>query len=938
MNTARLSTWTVCLIMIIALSSSACRPRKESQLQTTKIEAIQDVGRFVSTYNKQRKITKLTQNGQTFDLETSTHPIRIEFLSDDVVKVRVAKKSQHGPEYTWSIAENFKVKSTSVSLAESAQSITLKTPKVTLVIDRDTAAMKLFTSSGNEVLEFQRNFADPFDDSVNQAPGRGPQKRLILGAQFKMYSDDHFYGLGEKLRGPYDQSLDWRGRKRDLIPSGATMGNQFDGADGGANGNIMIPFLMSTRGAGVFLDTAYRTYWEFDDPLQKSWYAKVDCDQDWEASLPRCERAEIRFYFFVGSSKEILGRYTDVTGKPIMPPRWMLGYLQSNYGYRNWNELHGVVSSLRKNGFPLDGIFLDLQWFGGVPGVFGNNGQVLPEYSGCEHRRIGSFEWSKGGAFDFSKPKENLSKLRASGVNVLPIEEGYFDTCLGPPNSNQNFAEAQSKGFLARKEFDSNDAAVFANGDDSTDSNFGAVGYFGQVGMIDTSNPEARKWFWSKHLPILKDGAALFWTDLGEPERYRWWWKYSEGLWHQDIHNVWDLNRARSFYEGYQRDLPKERPFVLSRSGYAGSQRYGVGVWSADTPSHLSWAAGQMSAHMNLAISGLPYTTSDIGGFGGFPYSNGKQFTRWIQMESFSSLMRAHGNTTTGSNAGRIVHPDGFGEPYTSINRLYIAWRQALIPYIYTYAREAFDTGFPIVRALPLIWPKDSNTWDIGSQFLLGDSILVAPVILGPDSNPDERRDIYLPEGKWIDMHDGTPYSGKQWLRKVSVPLAKLPLFAKAGSIIPKAPDLPSTSHAGWSDLRIFEIYPPDNGSASFDLYDDDGSTNGYRAEGAFAKTPVTVTTKNGTVDITIGEAKGTYPGIPNERTYVIELYCEGLPIGFKRGLDDVSISRSDANLLTAKSAENRGHWNGKTRKLYAQFPKSSLSTTHNFIVNGCMK
>lgn len=117
--------------------------------------------------------------------------------------------------------------------------------------------------------------------------------------------------------------------------------------------------------------------------------------------------------------------------------------------------------------------------------------------------------------------------------------------------------------------------------------------------MIDTTSAEARRWFWSRHLPILQDGAATFWTDLGEPERYRWWWKYDQNRWHQDIHNVWDLNRARALYDGFTKDLPDRRPFVLSRSGYAGSQRYGVGIWSADA---LPTWVGPPASHRPISI------------------------------------------------------------------------------------------------------------------------------------------------------------------------------------------------------------------------------------------------------------------------------------------------------------------------------------------------
>jgi alpha-glucosidase len=890
---------------------------------------------FPALYGAKRQVLDVRRDGQIVDLKTTTLPIRIEVLRDDLIKVRIGNRETFGPEYSWSIAESFKATAVDYQLEEQGDRIILTTKRLTAVMDRNTAALTLNDKSGREVLRFDGLFADPFEDGSNQVPGKSPQKRMQLGAKFAMHPDDHFYGLGEKVRGQFDQSLDWRGKKRDLDPPGPIMGNRFEGADGGANGNVMIPFLLTTRGAGLFLDTVYRTYWEFDDPLQSSWYVKQDCDQDWDKSVAKCERAEMRFYMMVGDQPgDIINRYTDITGKPIMPPRWMLGYLQSNYGYKNWKEVEAVAGGLKADGFPLDGIFLDLQWFGGVPGVYSENGQVLPQYSDCKHRQVGSFQWGKNEQFDFLNPRPALARLKAAGVHVVNIEEGYIDSCLNADNpSNKNFLEGQSQGFLAKRNFASNEAALFANGDDKWDYEFGSVGYFGQVGMVDTSNEAARNWFWSKHLPILQDGVSGFWTDLGEPERYRWWWKYNDGLWHQDIHNVWDLNRARAFYEGYQKDLPNERPFLLSRSGYAGSQRFGVGIWSADAPARLGWAAAQPSSHMHLAISGVPYATSDVGGFGGFPVSNGKQFTRWLQMEAFSSMIRSHGNSTVGANTQRIVHPNGFGEPYTSINRHYLNWRESLIPYIYTHAREAFDTGMPIVRALPLVWPSDKNVHDLGSQFLLGPSILVAPVLSGSNNEPATRRDVYLPEGSWVDLHDGKFYKGGQWLRNFPTPLEKMPLFLRKGAIIPKAPISGSVSNPAWSATRIFEIFPSD-GISEYELYDDDGKSNQYKEpDENSAKTKISIERQNRSVKIKVGSMTGKYSGMPSERSYGLEVRMEETPKNLTANGQTIPIEHTDET-DAASLKPGTARWSARQMKLSVLLPAKDVRAEQTYSIS----
>lgn len=864
--------------------------------------ASQDPVEYANTLRSPRNFVSLSRQGFHFTVETSTFPVRFEFPASDIVKVRFANHKTFSDEYGYSVDPEFKWDSVKVNVEETEERVILRTSDLQVIIDKKPVHFSVLDSNGKFLLQqIDGLTADPALDQENVKPGGPQQQRLIIGAKFKMNFDDHFYGLGEKFRGPYDQSLDWRGRKRDYNASVSQMGNRFEGADGGANGNLMVPFLLNPKRYGLFLDTVYKTYWEFDS--KDTWYVKQDCDQDWAAGLPLCEKSEMRFYI-VGSSSvpRVLDAYTQLTGRPLMPPRWMLGYLQSSYGYRNWNEVLSTVNRLQKDKFPVDGIFLDLQWFGGVPGMYSEDGSVDQNKTNCVYRRVGSFGWGKNDNFDFSNPRSNIQALKKLGVSVVPIEEGYFDTCnQSIASDNNNFAEGQEKGYFAKGDFGNSKAALFANGDDSKDSQFNEIGYFGQVAMIDTTSAEARRWFWSRHLPILQDGAATFWTDLGEPERYRWWWKYDQNRWHQDIHNVWDLNRARALYDGFTKDLPDRRPFILSRSGYAGSQRYGVGIWSADAPSHLGWAASQPSAHLNLAISGITYTTSDVGGFGGFPVATPEQFTRWLQLEAFSSLIRVHGNIAAGRNADRIVHPDLFPEPFKSINRTYIQWREALIPYIYTHAREAYDTGMPIIRALPLEWPDEIHAQDNGSEYLLGPSILVVPYLRGPNGSPDTTRDIYFPPGRWIDMHDGTEYDGNREVMNYYAPIEKLPLFAREGAILPKAPVLSSLSAEGWLSTRIFEIYPGPSESVYL-LYDDDGETNKYK-KGEFSKTKISVKPKgDGNYEITVSAMEGPYRPI-QQRTYRFEIHRQRFTKVFWSG------------------REIESHWDDKRHRLSFSLP-----------------
>jgi alpha-glucosidase (family GH31 glycosyl hydrolase) len=868
---------------------------------------IKDIPEFRKKFGDEQRMLNFKQEGNVVNIETSGYPIRLEFLREDLVKIRYANAPTFAPEYTWSVDPKAKFPGVVPTVEDLENKMIIKTSKLKVRVTESPVLLTVLDANDKVLLETKDFFADLSQDDKNKSPEFKPATRMLLGAKFTMHDDEHFYGLGEKFRGFKDKdhkimdlSLDWRGKRRDKPEDGysdiANFGNTFEGADGGANGNVVIPFLISSRGYSLYFDTHYKTIWEFHNLDQKAWYLKQDCDMDWEVTLPgesqaqglpKCEKAEMRFYVTVSTDpKTTFSRYTEITGKPLMPPRWMLGFLQSKYGYNNWAETHEVAEKFRKGGYPLDALFLDLQWFGGVPGVHEDG---VENHTGEIDRRMGTLEWSTNPKFDFSEPLKNIKIHRKNGVEIVPIEEGYVDF------ATKNFQEGQNLGHFARKNFDSKEAAEHTM----------FVDYFGKVTMVNTCSKAAREWFWEKHLPALRienefgeleDGAATYWKDLGEPERKHWWWKYTNedwgNLWHQDVHNAWDLNRAKMFYDGFTKDLPDRRPFFFSRSGSAGSQRYGVGIWAADTPARLEWMAAQPAAHLNLSMSGIPYTTSDIGGFGGYNVKEGNeehvvvsspaQYTRWLQMESFSSLTRAHGNVTFGEHKKRRVHPyeytesvklaDGRDTTYAEINKKYMLLRESLIPYLYTFAFEAYETGMPIMRALPLIYPNDEKVADLSTEYLFGDSILVAPILSGSNNNPDVSRKIYFPKGTWIDLHNGDSFVGPTEIENFSAPIEKMPLFAKEGAIIPKAlPTLTSLSDPAYETSRILELFPS-NAETKFSLYDDSGKDNDYKS-GKFAKTEVTLRSNANSTSVKVAAMNGEYKGMPEKRAYHLEVH-----------------------------------------------------------------
>jgi alpha-glucosidase len=453
---------------------------------------------------------------------------------------------------------------------------------------------------------------------------------------------------------------------------------------------------------------------------------------------------------------ELLGRASEFLGRSPLPPRWSLGYHQSRWSYASADEVRSVVGEFRRRCLPLDALHLDIHYMDGYR----------------------AFTWHPE---HFPDPAGLIRELGVRVVvNVNPgvkVEPGYrvYDELVG-----QGFActDRAGKPWSARV-------------------------WPGTCVFPDFANPDVRRWWGDLHQELLEAGVDGIWVDMNEPSCFPRRTMPDEithfGGNHAELHNAYGHFMAQATYEGLGRLRPGVRPFVLTRAGCAGTQRYAA-TWTGDNRStwtHLSLA---LRMCLGLGLSGYPFCGSDIGGFAGC--CSPELFARWIQLGAFSPLFRTHyaGSLTPGRQ-----EPWSFGPEIETVSRSALELRRDLMPVTYTAFWRHTVTGLPVMRALALGWHDDVRALDCGDEFLWGDSVLVAPVL----RKRARRRRVYLPAGGWYDFWTGAHLSGPRSVL-VDAPLTRIPLFVRAGTVLPLAD----------GELRL---YP---GEGTSWLYEDDGDTS----------------------------------------------------------------------------------------------------------------
>jgi alpha-glucosidase len=540
-----------------------------------------------------------------------------------------------------------------------------------------------------------------------------------------------------------------------------------------------IPFFMSSEGYGIFFDNTYKANFDFGSTS----------DKYYSFSAPG---GEMIYYFIYGPSfKQMITRYTELTGKAIMPPAWGLGFSQCRGLLTNENLSLEIARGYRDRQIPCDIIYQDIGWT-----------QFLQD-----------FEWRDG---NYNNPVEMIENLECDGFKVVVSQ----DPVVSQVNVSQ-WTEADSMGYFAL--------------DQRTGLSYDMPWpWGGNCGVVDFTHPEVADWWGSLQQKVIDDGVRGFWTDMGEPA-----WSNEESSdrlhmqhymgTHEEIHNVYGHTWDKVVTEQFELRNPNTRVFQMTRAGFAGMQRYTFG-WSGDAGNGNDVISGwdQLAAQVPISMSSgmglIPFWSCDISGYCGDieDYdAMSELYIRWLQFGAFNPLSRIHHE---GNNA---VEPWLFGDEAEIICKSAIENKYRLFPYIYSYAREAYDKGWPLIRALVLEYPEDQETFDLNTQFMFGEEMLVAPVV---EEGASTKR-IYLPKGEWIGFNDkSTSYEGNQWI-DYPVILESIPQFVKKGSIIPQMPVMQYIGEESDYPL-ILEVFPASgNRKASFSVYEDDGENNDYKTD-----------------------------------------------------------------------------------------------------------
>lgn len=538
------------------------------------------------------------------------------------------------------------------------------------------------------------------------------------------------------------------------------------------------------------------------------------------------ENRAIDVYFLAGDSlRATLGLVATLLGHATLPPRWALGFLQSTRHFENRDELRRLVGAFRDKGIPCDALIL-LSTYGQSRGW---------------NKGVGHLEVEPG---LFADAADLVAELKQAGLRVLTHEYPVLH------EASQLHPEAVERRYLL------DDAYARPAADDRSPTTY----HDGQR-YLDFSRPEVGAWWWDRHEALMKAGVDGWWLDGGEGPAFD---GGSDGR-----HNRFDLSRQQAFAEGEARDRPHKRPFLLCRSGGPGMQRFGAACWSGDVNATFATLEMQIGLGLNMGLSGVPWWGTDIGGYYPIDSESGELFARWFQFGAFSPIFRAHGR------AWRRHLPWSHGPAIEAICRRYLELRYRLMPYTYSLAWQARTQGLPLMRPLVLNYPDDPKVRDLASAYLWGDDLLVAPVTReGATAWP-----VYLPKGRWHDFWTGATYAGQR-TAVVPAPLERLPLFVRAGAILPLA-----VADPGPGGRRVDVLIYPE-GRSSFMLYDDDGESRGY-LDGACALTDLTCVAEPDRIICRIEAPRGDASLVPADRTYRLSIHVPSPPVAVDLGSDE---------------------------------------------------
>lgn len=576
------------------------------------------------------------------------------------------------------------------------------------------------------------------------------------------------------------------------------------------NTNISIPFFLSSNGYGIFWNNTSRS--RFNNRFLNALYVSS-------------EVADVIDYYFIYGPEfdRVIAGYRELTGQAPLFGKWAYGFWQCKNRYQTQDEILGVAHKYRELHIPADDIVQDWFWW-----------NIMGEPT---------FDKSR-----YPDPKGMFDDLHQNHFHAMISVWPFFR-----PGS-KTYDDMDKRGFFIDK---------------MKVSGFHPAG----SALYDAFNPEARKYYWNlMDKNLFQIGADAWWLDTDEPETE---WRETSILVTNKTAlgngaryaNMFPLMHTGGVYEGQRSQSDQKRVFILSRSAFAGEQRNSAAVWSGDVEASWTFFKKQIPAGLNYSMSGLPYWTTDIGGFvSGNPDDPAYRelFVRWFQFGTFNPILRVHGTRSTNQNE---LWSYGLDAQKILVN--FDALRYRLLPYIYSLAWMTTSGSYTPMRALVMDFRGDARVADVADQFMFGPAIMVNPV-----TDPDvSARRVYLPEAKWYDFWSGASAGGPRTI-DAAAPLDRLPLYVRAGSILPLGPEMEWSTQKPEDPIEL-RVYRGADGD--FTLYEDENDNYDYE-KGVYATIPLHW--DDAKQVLTIGDRKGQFPGMLASRTFRVVFVGENHGVG----------------------------------------------------------
>ncbi len=774
-------------------------------------------------------------------IESQNLTQEISFYTDRIVRIVKYPGKEMPAKKSYSVI--LEPQAVEFTRVENGNDIILKTANIEVIVDKASGKVE-FKDINDRLLVSEKEYGTNFVPCMD-----GPKKSYKITQDFLLEKDEILYGLGQQQTGLMDQS------NQELM-----LRNE--------NTRVCIPYLTSEKGYGI--------YWDNPSPT-----VFTDTEQNTSFESAAGDMSDYYFMYGDGSQDSLIACIRELSGQATMLPLWTLGYWQCRERYKSSDELCEVLDIHRKMRIPLDGIVQDWQYWG-----CDSNWNAMKFMNPRYINKLGDPQWMKylPNGDDPKKLQNTEPRIKSPEEMVEYVHKNNAHIMISiwasfGPWTDQ-YKELKEMNALLPFETWPLDRGVMP---------------------YDPFNEKARDLYW-RYLRHLYDmGFDAWWTDSTEPDRFNMTEEHfsvptADGTF-RSVHNAFPLMSNKGIYENQRAVSDAKRLFLMTRSSSFGQQRYGSFCWSGDVISDWDVMRAQIPAGLNYSLCGIPYWNTDIGGFFGWAHNNNwkdiafKELqVRWMQWGCFMPIMRNHASSPMETEIYKLGNP---GEWTFDVQKKFIELRYRLLPYIYSLSGEVTQDNGSIMRPFIMDFPHDRKAISLDNEYMFGHSILVKPVtdpmytyynqeerkgyeLFEDTASACEKTDIYLPEGeRWYDFWNNSIHEGGQTIER-DCPIDIMPVYIKAGSIIPFGPAVQYAEEKKWDNLEI-RIYPGKD--CEFTLYEDEGDSYNYE-NGAFSQ--IVFSWNDDKETLTIDDRNGSFDGMMKTRKFRIIVVGEDTPSGDK--------------------------------------------------------